>query len=398
MSIFNSLGSNYDFGFVIRTITGSGKEEDSAKLKKFLEEKYNGKAVLTYKGREALRLALRASSLRGATVGICGFTCFAVYEAIIKEGYKVEYLDIEKDTLNFSLETLKHAVKKNPKLKIIFIQNTLGYACDMENISKFCKDNNIILVEDLAHSIGAKYSNGKEAGTVGDFTMLSFSQDKAIDRVSGGALIVRNDQFQISNFKFLILNKNQQIKDRLYPLFALLIRKMYGLGIGKLLHFFLKKVNVLSNPMNYIGMEDIYSLPSWYAKSIISQFEEMDKNITHRQMIASIYSRLINNKILLQSITSSINRSSNLRFPIFVNNRTDLVSSLKKAGIFVSDIWYDVPIAPRKYLDKTNYKKGSCPNSEEISEKILNLPTHKNVSENDARKIAQVINLWLESQ
>ncbi len=397
MSIFNSLGSNYDFNFALRALFSSSKDEDSLRLKKLLEEKYSGKAILTYKGRDALRLALRIiKKSEDYTVGICGFTCVAVYEAIVKEGYKVEYMDIEKNSLNFSFEKLKSACKKNPKIKIIFIQNTLGYPCDIEKISKFCRDNNIILVEDLAHSVGAIYQDGGEAGTVGDFVALSFSQDKMIDGVSGGALIVKSAKFPISNFQLANIDKGQQLKDRLYPIFTYKIRKTYRLGLGKILHFILKKANFLSKSVESNNSENLHQLPNWYCKIIYNEFKNLDKNINHRKKIAKIYYQILNSEFLPGEL--NIDKSSNLRFPIFVKNRKRLISNLKKYNIFISDIWYDAPIAPKKYLHLTDYKKGDCLNSEEISEKILNLPTHKNVSEKDAELIANKINLWLKLQ
>ncbi len=399
MNIFNSLGSNYNLGFVIKALFANNKKEDSSKLIKLLEEKYGGKTVLTYKGRDALRLALRIiNKPKDYTVGVCGFTCFAVWETIVKEGYRVEYLDIEKDLLNFSLETLKRKYKKNPKLKIIFIQNTLGYACDMEGISKFCKENNIILVEDLAHSIGTKYSNGKEAGIVGDFAAFSFSQDKMIDGVSGGALIVRNDKFPISNFQFPIPNKRTQNIDKMYPTLTFLIRKTYGLGIGKAFHYFLKRADLLSKPVENSNKDDLRYLSFWYCKLIYHEFLELENNIQHRRKIADIYAKELNYKILFKKLVSQVLFSSNLRFPIFVDNRQDLVQFLKKYNIYISDIWYDAPIAPKKYLDRTNYKVGDCTNSEVVSKTILNLPTHKNISEKDAKYISHKINLWLKLQ
>jgi len=54
-----------------------------------------------------------------------------------------------------------------------------------------CQENKIVLIEDLAIQL-VLFIPKKEAGTVGDFTILSFSQDKVIDGISGGALIVRN--------------------------------------------------------------------------------------------------------------------------------------------------------------------------------------------------------------
>jgi dTDP-4-amino-4,6-dideoxygalactose transaminase len=110
-------------------------------------------------------------------------------------------------------------------------------------------------------------------------------------------------------------------------------------------------------------------------------------------MISEIYSRNLDKDIVSAKIISNISLSSNVRFPIFVNDRTGLISYLKSQGIFVSDIWYDAPVAPSKLIDKTDYN-GDCPVAEKISLEILNLPTHKNISMKEAEKISAYINAW----
>lgn len=399
MSIFNSLGSNYTFEFVMEAFAAGNQDTDKMLLKKFLEERYGGKAVLLYKGREAIRLALREISAgtrvsNNVAVGICGFTCFAVYDAVIKEGYDVEYLDID-ESLQFSFETFKKAVEKNPKLKILIIQNTLGYPCDIEKIAKFCKEKDIILIEDLAHSIGAKYANGKEAGIVGDFVILSFSQDKMIDGISGGALIVRNPKFKIEGLDLKQKDARTQNRDRYYPFYTFLIRKLYASGFGKGLHLFLRKKKLLTQPMDNLDTNDLYELPNWYCQLVYSEYKVLEKNLHHRKNIADIYAKTLNKKVLGEFFVNAIPSAANLRFPIFVPDRDKLIEFLKKENIHVSDIWYDAPIGPKKYMSRTNYN-GECPVSEKVSERIVNLPTHKNVSINDAKFIAEKVNEWLK--
>jgi perosamine synthetase len=400
MSLFNSLGSNYTFEFVMEALAAGNMESNKLLLKKFLEEKYGGEVTLLYKGREALRLALRNIAQRETTVGICGFTCFAVYDAVVKEGYDVEYLDIDQ-SLQFSYETLKKAVEKNKKLKVVIIQNTLGYPCAIEKIAVFCKENNIILIEDLAHSIGAKYANGKEAGTVGDFVVLSFSQDKMIDGISGGALVVRNEKFplrseasKVQNLELKQKDRKTQQRDRMYPFYTVLIRTLYRSGLGKAFHHILRKKNLLTQPMDNLDADDLYALPNWYSQLIYSDFKEIEKNLTHRKTIAGIYAKTLNKKVMGDYFVVTIPSAANLRFPIFVPERESLISFLKKDSIYISDIWYDAPIGPKKYMSRTNYK-GECPTAEKISARIVNLPTHKNVSIKDAELIAEKVNEWL---
>lgn len=167
------------------------------------------------------------------------------------------------------------------------------------------------------------------------------------------------------------------MKDRFYPLFTFLIRKTYSFGLGKIIHFILKNLRLLSNPMSPGS-----NMPN--SKLILSQFEKLDDNLNHRKIIASIYAKQINPKIISKNIVSQIHLSSNLRFPIFVSNREELIKYLAQYQIFISDIWYEDPISPK------------CSNSILASSAILNLPTHINVSEKEAEKISSLINIWLK--
>jgi len=202
MSIFNSLGSNYNFKYVLRSLFSDGHEQNR-KLINLLQEKYGGKTILTYKGREALALALKILNLpKESCIAINGFTCYAVYKAIHEVGLIPICLDLEEKNsdLNFKPVTLEKSLGENKNIKVVVVQNTLGYPCDIEKIAQICHKKNIFLIEDLAHCVGTRYSDGKEAGAVGDFVTLSFSQDKIIDSVSGGALVIRNKKIN----KFII--------------------------------------------------------------------------------------------------------------------------------------------------------------------------------------------------
>lgn len=388
MSIFNSLGSNYNLRYVLNSLFANS-DDQKRKLKNILSEKYKGKAILTYKGREALTLALKTLDLpKESCVAINGFTCYAVYKAIEEAGLTPICLDLEqKDTdLNFSAETLEKTLKENKNIKAVVVQNTLGYPTDIEKIVQICKEQNIALIEDLAHCVETKYENGKEVGNIGDFITLSFSQDKVIDAVSGGALVIRNKKFQNSILASQgdALEHKQQLRDRLYPLLTYKIRFLYNFGLGKPLHFFLKKLNFLSKPMQE-GLYDFYSLPDWYCNLALIEFSKLTQQLNHRKEIAKIYAKNLNKKVLNPNIIEKISISSNLRFPIFVENRNNLANYLKKYKIFVSDIWYD-DVAK------------DCPNAVEVSHRILNLPTHINVNKDDALKISEKINTWLKSQ
>jgi perosamine synthetase len=303
--------------------------------------------------------------------------------------------------LNFSVESLKERCEKNADIRVVIVQNTLGIACEIEKISDFCKRRGLILIEDLAHSIGAVYRDGREAGTVGDFVVLSFSQDKMVDGVSGGALVVRDMSYEsriknqesriIMNQEFKSVPLGQQMRDRFYPLFTWIIRATYGVGLGKVIHAALKRFDLLSKPMGGGERDLIYGLANWYCELIYLQFMRLKDDLAYRRKIAMIYEERLDKDLKLAGFRGRIIGSANLRFPIFVKGREGFIKYLKGEGIFVSDIWYDSPIAPKRFLEMTDYKH-ECSRSEEVSEKILNLPTHRNVSEKDAEYIASRIN------
>lgn len=371
-------------------------------LREFLETEYGGEVILLHKGREAIEFSLRIIQKidnlpQGAAVAMNGFTCYALYKAVINAGFTPVYLDVEGRNLNFSSLKLRDAIEANPDIKIVIVQNTLGYPASTPEIAKICAEKGIILIEDLAHSVGTIYPNGGETGSLGDFVVFSFSQDKIVDAVSGGALVIRNQKYWIrAPYPLSDLGFKRQLIERLYPLFTWKVRTGYSLGIGKPIHWILKKLNLLSKPLADANFQGIYRLPSWYCYLIRSRFRRLAANLAHRKHIAHIYRTELDNSLLSPVHTEQVQLANNLRFPIFVNNRIGLIDSLAEQKIFFSDIWYDAPIAPKKYLSLTNYQPGQCPEAERISEMILNLPTHINISGKEAHQIANLINRWLQ--
>lgn len=402
MNIFNSLGSNYSAYFVKKALTAKNNRAYIDKLIGFLSQQYDGEVHVTHKGRDALILALQAAHIPPhSKVVINGLTCIAVYNAVAKAGCTPIVLDIDPATLHFEPETLKKVLEKDSAIKAVIVQNTLSYPCTIATLNDVCKKYNCVLIEDGAHCVGTKYDNGKHVGTVGDLVALSFSQDKIIDGISGGALIIRNKSFQrFSPPSPITRSQSMEIKDRLYPLFTTLIRRTYPYFVGRLLHFFLKTFNILPKPVAVDHKN--YALSSFCAQLILHAYEKNASNISHRQHIAQIYHQYIDPSVQSGWIGKHILTSANLRFPIFIQNRGKLISHLAKKGVYVGDIWYDAPIAPKsniqydiigesgEIIDKT------ASNAQKIADTIINLPTHEHVTSAQAMTISEIINQWLK--
>ncbi len=388
MAIFNSLGSNYSPGFILESLLGFSFNIAKKPLADELGKYYGGNATLTYKGRQALELALKQSGLpAGSKIGINGFTCYVVYQAVVNSGLAPVLLDVSPGSLNFGVNELVKA----KGLKAVIVQNTLGYPADMPAIKNHCDKNKILIIEDLAHSLGAKYGDDTEAGLAGDFTMLSFSQDKPLDVVAGGALIDR--RLKPANIHRLPgIGIGARFKNRFYPFWTGLIRLTYPIGVGRYLHGGLKKLHALSTPMND-NLEGIQTMTSKSAMLLLGRWNRRVQEAAHRQNIAAIYEANLPKDIKIKPLAGSL--PLYLRFPVLVPDRQAVVGCLKQSGIYIGDTWYDVPIAPSRYMEKTNYKAGECPEAEKLCGEIVNLPTHINVSEKQAKVIAQKVSQCL---
>ena len=70
-----------------------------------------------------------------------------------------------------------------------------GLPCDMTSLLKIAKKNKLILIEDAAHALGAKYKN-KSIGSISDFTTFSFQAIKHFTTGDGGMLTIKNKSIE----------------------------------------------------------------------------------------------------------------------------------------------------------------------------------------------------------
>ena len=107
---FLGMAANYKGRLWTHTFA-IGRERDRGALQRFLSQKYGGQAILTKNGRSALALALKAYFEPGDVVIVNGFTCYAVYEAVKAAGLVPIWTDINKQDLNFDIETLRSVMR-----------------------------------------------------------------------------------------------------------------------------------------------------------------------------------------------------------------------------------------------------------------------------------------------
>ncbi|PIR94787.1 hypothetical protein COT95_02290, partial [Candidatus Falkowbacteria bacterium CG10_big_fil_rev_8_21_14_0_10_37_6] len=158
-------------------------------FKHYLGVKY---AVSFNSGRSAFYAILRAIGGReGQKVLMQAFTCNAAINPILWAKMKPEYVDCDNNSFNIDIEDLKRKI--TPQTKILMVQHTFGNPANMDEVMAVVQQNNLTLVEDCAHALGAEW-NSKKIGTFGKAAFFSFSRDKVISSVYGGIAITNDEE------------------------------------------------------------------------------------------------------------------------------------------------------------------------------------------------------------
>lgn len=135
-----------------------------------------GIAALVYSGRLP----------RGSEVIVPAVSWSTTYFPLEQFGMQLVFVDIDRDTLNMSIEHVRRAI--SPSSRMIFAVNLLGNSNDYDELVRICNDNDIILAEDNCESLGATYK-GKSLGTIGVFGSYSTFYSHHMCTMEGGVVV-----------------------------------------------------------------------------------------------------------------------------------------------------------------------------------------------------------------
>ena len=138
----------------------------------------------------ALHLSLNAIGIKkGDEVIIPNLTFVATASSVLLAGATPRLVDVDADDMNISVESFKRNISN--KTKAVIPVHFAGKACKIQEIKKIARKNNIAIIEDCAHAIGAKILN-KHVGTFGDTGCFSFYPTKNITTIEGGMILTNN--------------------------------------------------------------------------------------------------------------------------------------------------------------------------------------------------------------
>ena len=158
-------------------------------------------AVALSNGTAALHLAARLAgehlygaarpnegTLAGHKVFCSDMTFDASVNPVAYEGGEAVFIDTERDTWNMDPVSLEKAFEIYPEVRLVVIAHLYGTPGKIDEIREICQKHHALLLEDAAESLGATYK-GKETGSFGDLSAISFNGNKIITGSAGGMFL-----------------------------------------------------------------------------------------------------------------------------------------------------------------------------------------------------------------
>ena len=322
-------------------IKGGKVDNLQRNLELFLKVKH---VIPVGNGTDALQIALMALGLKpGDEVITPTFTFIATAEVVALLGLTPVLVDVDTETFNISLESVKHAI--TPKTKAIVPVHLFGQNADMEGIMALAKEHNLYVIEDACQSIGAAYTftdgSSAQSGCMGDVGCTSFFPSKNLGCFGdGGAIFTNNDDLALK----MRAIANHGMVERYHHDFV---------GVNSRLDNI--QAAILGVKLKYLGI---------YNES--------------RQAAAEFYDfAFSNNKKLMIPARSTYSTHVFHQYTLKLNdvNRSELQKYLSDKGI-PSMIYYPVPLHLQKAYQNIRYQAGDFPNAEKLSECVLSLPMH----------------------
>lgn len=179
-------------------ILGSEVDKFEAELAAHLDVPH---AVTCASGSDALMLAMMAAEIGpGDEVITTPFTFIATGGSIARVGATPVFVDIDPNTFNISPAALESAI--TPKTRAVIPVHLFGLAAEMEPIMELSRKHSLIVVEDAAQAIGARY-NERQVGNFGQFGCFSFFPSKNLGGAGDGGLVTTSDARMAERLRML---------------------------------------------------------------------------------------------------------------------------------------------------------------------------------------------------
>ncbi|MFC4388309.1 UDP-4-amino-4,6-dideoxy-N-acetyl-beta-L-altrosamine transaminase [Gracilibacillus marinus] len=346
--------------------TGTVIDQFEQRMAQYVGAKY---AVAFANGTAALHGACVASGIKSGDEVITSPLTFAASANCVRylDG-KVIFSDIDHETYNLDPMLLEEKI--NHRTKAIITVDYTGQPCDYDKITPISKKNNLVLIADAAHGLGASYK-GKKVGSLADMTMFSFHPVKSMTTGEGG-IITTDSKVYYEKLKDFRSHGITRDPSRLQHSDKPWYYEMHSLGFN-------------------------YRLTDIQAALGISQLSKLDSFIERRRQIAAKYTEALKSNPFIRTPYQLPNTSSSFHLYVIQlqtdklqANRTEIFKKLIAANIGVN-VHY-IPVYYHPYYQQLGYKKGVCKQAEALYESILSLPIFPRMSDVDVADVIREVN------
>lgn len=337
-------------------INGPVVKDFAKRLAAYLQVKH---VIPCGNGTDALQIALMAMDLRpGDEVITTPFTFVATAEVIALLGLKPVFVDVDPDTFLMDVRQVESLI--TDKTKCVIPVHLFGQCVDMESLIKICKEKNVKILEDNAQAIGAEvhFSDGSSlrAGTIGDIGTTSFFPSKNLGCYGDGGAIFTNDDALAERLKMIVNHGSS--------------KKYYHDVIGVNSRLDSLQAVVLNVKLDYL--DSFNEARAKVAEYYNERFDGLDSIQT------PVYAPW----------TSHVFHQYTLKLKGV--DRDEFMAYLKENGVS-SAVYYPVPLHIQKGYSSYGYAKGNYPVAEALSENVISLPVHTEMTEEKLDYICKVV-------
>ena len=337
-------------------IMGPEVTELEAQLALFANSNY---CVSCSSGTDALYMALMAYDIGpGDLVFTSPFTFIATAEVISLTGATPVFVDVNSFTFNIDPEKLEQAISSDGikgEPRAILGVDIFGLPADYEQIKTIGTKYDLIIIEDAAQSFGAEY-RGRKAGSFGHLGATSFFPAKPLGCYGDGGAIFTDDE---------------GIKDKLLSI------RVHGQGKDKYEN-------------TRLGLNG--RLDTLQAGILLEKLKIFSNEFNQRQKIARLYNQYLENCVTPQLIPDGY-LSAWAQYSVLAENsivRTEIQKALQLKNVPTA-VYYKTPLHLQEAFAYLGYKQGDFPVSEDISTRILSLPMHPYLTEQEIITVCSAV-------
>ncbi len=397
---FSSIGFKESLQTFLSLFTLPFLSENKLRLKlhKLFSANLNNNAVFSYSSaRASLTACLNAVDIsKDDEVLLSSFSCLAVPTAILAAGAIPKYYDINTQTMNADLESIKGLITSNTK--VIVLQHSLGTPAPIDPVKEIIAEKNIIIIEDCALSIGT--TDGHQlVGTNADASIFSLELSKTISCGWGGILLVNEKQLEErvkTQYKEVgDLGLIKEIKMALQVSISGFLYSPSIFFIGKYLIAIFFKLGIFSastppgEERGQLRKDFLSKLPKSLLPLANIQVLRLNEIITrHSKNSIRLRKSLVDLNYHLLGKYPEGGISVSPRVPFLVKDRKSFIAFFANKGIEVGT-WFDGPLTPLPQDSIFNFKKSDHPNASFVARHIVNLPCHAKTKDFHLRQIEQ---------